>query len=198
MILRALFAWLLLTTAALAQQGPQACDPCTTNSPLNQTILNQTTTLTLPATTTAYTAGQLIANSATAGSVVNPSFGILYNAGGAIIPRMRLTTNDSTSTAWGGQTIRIDLWTTTPTWTNGDRGAWSPATQTAAHVGSFSCTMSAEYGDGAFAECAPVVGSYVTVKLGGGTSVFVSLDAITGSGVTGASKVFTIAAEVLN
>lgn len=164
----------------------------------SQTITNPTSTLTMPATTTAFTAGQLIANSATAGSVVNPSFAIATSAGGAIISRLRLSTNDSTSTAWGTQTVRVDLWTTTPTWTNGNLGTWSPATQTGAHLAAYTCTMSAEYGDGAFSECAPTVGNYTTVKLASGTSVFWSLDAITGSGVTGVSKVWTLTAELLN
>jgi hypothetical protein len=161
-------------------------------------ITNPTSTLTLPSTTAAYTAGQLIANSATAGSVVNPSFAIANSAGGAMVSRLRLTTNDTTSTAWGAQTIRVDLWSTTPTWTNGDRGAWSPATQTAAHLGSFTCTVSAEYGDGAFSECAPAVGNAAVIHLASGTSVFWSLQAVSGSGVTGASKVFTLTAELLN
>lgn len=164
----------------------------------SQTITNPTSTLTMTSATTAYTAGQLIATSATAGSVVNPSVAIATSAGGAILSRVRLDTNDSTSTAWGGQTVRVDFWTTTPTWTNGDRAAWSPATQTGAHLAAYTCTMSAEYGDGAFSECAPTVGNYTTVKLASGTSLFWSLDAITGSGVTGASKVWTLTAELLN
>lgn len=159
---------------------------------------NPTSTLTLPATTTAYTAGQLIASSATAGSVVNPSFAIANSGGGASIPRLRLSTNDTTSTAWGNQTIQVDLWTTTPTWTNGDRGTWSPATGTGGHLGAYTCVTSAEYGDGAYAECYPAVGNASLVKLASGTSVFWSLQAVTGSGVTGGSKVFTLAAELQN
>jgi len=58
--------------------------------------------------------------------------------------------------------------------------------------------MSAEYGDGSFAECAPNVGNFSLPKLASGTSIFWSLDAISGSGVTGASKVFTLTAEILN
>jgi hypothetical protein len=119
---------------------------------------NPTSTLTLTSSTSAYTAGQFIANNATAGSVTVPSFAIANSAGGALISRLRLTTNDATSTAWGGQTITVDLWSAAPTFTNGDRGAWSPATGTANHLGAFSCAMSAEYGDGAYGECAPAVG----------------------------------------
>lgn len=165
------------------------------NSPI---VTNPTATLTLDATTTAYTAGQLIANSGTAGSVVNPSFAIANSAGGAVIGRLRLSTNDTTSTAWGAQTVQVDLWTTTPTWTNGDRGTWSPATGTGAHLGAYTCVFSAEYGDGAYAECYPQVNNSSVVKLASGTSVFWSLQAVTGSGVTGATKVFTLTAELQN
>ena len=161
-------------------------------------VTNPTSTLTMTSATTAYTAGQLIATNATAGSVVNPSFAIATSAGGAAISRLRLSTNDTTSTAWGGQVIQIDLWTATPTWTNGDRAAWSPATGVGSHLGAYTCTMSAEYGDGAYAECAPNVGSTALPKLASGTSIFWTLDAITGSGVTGASKAWTIVAELLN
>ncbi len=159
---------------------------------------NPTSTLTLPATTTAYSAGQLIANNATAASVTVPSFAIANGGGGAIISRLRLSTNDVTSTAWGGHTIQVDLWSAAPTWTNGDRGAWSPATGTANHLGAFTCVMSAEYGDGAYAECAPAVGNVAVPKLASGAAIFWSLESVDGSGVTGTSKVFTLAAELLN
>ena len=159
---------------------------------------NPPSTLTLPSTTTAYSANQLIANSATAGSVVVPFFTIANAAGSATIPRLRLTTNDATSTAWGGVSINVDLWSAAPTFTNGDRGTWLPATGTANHLATFSCTMSAEYGDGAYAECAPLVGTVAMPKLASGTSIFWTLDAATASGTTGASKVFTLTAELLN
>jgi hypothetical protein len=162
------------------------------------TIANPTSTLTLPSATTAYSAGQLIANSATAASVVDPSFSIGTAAGGAIIPRVRLATNDATSTAWGGVSIQVDLWTAAPTWTNGDRAAWSPATGTGSHLGAYSCTMSAEYGDGAYAECAANVGSASTPKLASGAAIYWSLQAVSASGVTGASKTFTLTPEILN
>jgi len=161
-------------------------------------LTNPTSTLSLTSTTTAYAAGQLIANNATAASVTVPNFAIANSGGGAIIPRLRLSTNDTTSTAWGGVSIQVDLWSAAPTWTNGDRGSWSPATGTGSHLGSYSCTMSAEYGDGAFAECAANVGSASLPKLASGTAIYWSLEAVSASGVTGASKTFTLTAEVLN
>ena len=165
---------------------------------LSSTITNPTSTLTLTSATTAYTAGQLIASSATAGSVVVPSFAIANSAGAGAILRLRLTTNDATSTAWGGQTVQIDLWSAAPTFTNGDRAAFLPATGTAGHLASHSCIVSAEYGDGAYREGSPNVGSFALPKLASGTTIYWSAIATTGSGVTGASKVWTLTAEVMN
>jgi hypothetical protein len=192
--------------AAISASGAVKVDNSAVTQPVSGTvtatssggITNPTSTLALPAATTAYTAGQLIANSATAGSVVVPSFAIANTAGGALIPRVRLSTNDATSTAWGSQTIQVDLWSAAPTFVNGDRGAWSPATGTGNHLAAYSCQMSAEYGDGAFAECAPTVGSVAAPKLASGTAIYWTLQAVTGSGVTGASKTFTLTAETLN
>ena len=58
--------------------------------------------------------------------------------------------------------------------------------------------MSAVQGDGVFGECSIAVGNAALLKLASGTSVFWTLKASTGSGVTGASKVFTLTAEELN
>lgn len=158
---------------------------------------NPTSTLTLPSATTAYTANQLIASSATAASVAVPSFTVVgvNVSGGVLIPRVRLSVNDATSTAWGAQTIQVDLWTAAPTFTNGDRAAFAVATGSASHLGSYSCTMSAETGDGAYAECSSNSGSF---SIANGATIYWTLDAITGSGVTGASKVFTLTAELLS
>ena len=160
---------------------------------------NPTSTLTMTSATTAYTAGQLIATSATAGSVVVPSFAIANSAGAAMIPSVELQVNDATSTSWGGQTVQVDIWSAAPTFANGDRAAWLTATGSASHLGAFTCIMSAVQGDGEYAECAPTVGNFVgPIKLASGTSIFWTLNATTGSGVTGANKVWTLTPRVLN
>lgn len=167
------------------------------NTPILNTT-NPSSTLTLPSTTTAYSATTLIANSATAGSVVVPSFTISNVNNKGAIPRVRLSTNDTTSTAWGAASINVDLWSSPPTFTNGDRGTWSPATGTANHLATYNCTMSAEYGDGAFAECGISVGNFALSSLASGTVLYWTLEAVSGSGTTGASKVFTLTPEILN
>lgn len=168
-------------------------------------ITNPTSTLTLPSTTTAYTAGNLICSSATVATcnttLASTSFSIVNSAGGAIIARLRLMTNDSTSTAWGGQTIAVDLWSAAPTFaTTGDRASFVTdfATGTAGHLATFNCTIASELADGAYSSCAPSVGNAAVIKLASGASIYWTLTATTGSGTTGASKVFTLIAELLN
>jgi len=172
-------------------------NPLFAASPIGPTVTNPTSLLQLTSATTAYAIGNLIASSATAGSVVVPSFAIATSGGAAVINKLLLTSNDSTSTAWGSAQIQVDLWTTAPTFTNGDRAAFVVATGTAAHRAAFTCTMSPEYGDGVYGECTPNFGSEA-VKLGSGTTVYWTLQALTISGVTGVSKVFTLTAELLN
>ena len=85
----AIAAYFLFVTQAHAYGG-------TVNAWFTGVATNPTSSLTLPSTQTAYAAGSLIASSATAGSVVVPSFTIANSAGGALIPRIRLSTNDAT------------------------------------------------------------------------------------------------------
>jgi hypothetical protein len=151
-------------------------------------------TLPLTAATTAYTSGLLIASSATAGSVVVPSITLPAQTG--FIPRLRLSINDATSTAWGGTSIQIDLWSSAPTFSTGDRTPFSIATGAASHLGSYSCTMSPEYGDGVYAECAPSVGATPSLSLSG-TTVYWTAKTLSGGGVTAGSKVMTLTAEVV-
>ena len=153
---------------------------------------------TLPSTTTAYTANQLMANSATAGSVVVPSFSVSAQSPGfdVIIPRLQLFINDTTASSWNAQQITIDLWSAAPTFTNGDRGTYSPATGTASHLAAFTCTMSAVYGDGLYGECSINTGQALSIPAPGPTQIFWTATAKTGSGTTGASKTVTLNPEV--
>jgi hypothetical protein len=180
-------------------------------SGVSATLTNPTSSYQLASSTSAYTAGQLMANSGTAGSVTVPSFAILNAAGGAYVTRLRLYINDGVSTGFGAMQIQVDLWTAAPTWTNGDHAAWAPATNLNAHVAAFTCTTSGVFGTtglnsggslgngGVFAECSPKVGTFAAPVLGSGTSIFWSLDAVTGSGVitTGGATV-VLTAELSN
>lgn len=177
--------------------GASLGTPLTTISGYNQLVTVPSGTLTLPSTTTAYSASTLIASSGTAGSVVVPTLTVANSAGAFAISRLRLSTNDTVSTSWGAQRIQVDLWTAAPTFSNGDRGTWAVATGAGAHWASYTCTMSAVGGDGTYGECTANYGS-PTLKLASGTTLYWTLEALTGSGVTGASKVFTLIAEEVN
>jgi hypothetical protein len=171
---------------------------CLYNFGNSAAITNPTSTLTLPAATTAYTAGELIASSATAGSVVVPSFSIPNTAGGFYAPRMRLATNDATSTGWPGVQVQIDLWSAAPTFSTGDRTTWALSTGSQGHLAAYSCALSAVNGDGEYTECAPAVGTTPAIKLASGTSVFWTAQTVSATGATGASGVFTLTAELSN
>ena len=171
---------------------------CLTGISSSGSITNPTSTLTLPAATTLRLPGTLVASSATAGSIVVPSFTIPNTAGGFYAPRLRLATNDATSTGWPGVQVQIDLWSAAPTFTTGDNTTWALATGSQVHLGAYSCALSAVNGDGEYAECAPAVGTTPAIKLASGTSVFWTAQTVSATGVVGASGVFTLTAELSN
>jgi hypothetical protein len=172
---------------------------CYNNSVTGSGPTNPTSTLTLTSSTTAYAAGQLMANNATAGSITVPSFSI-QNSGGAFnLNGGRLTIADNTSTGpYNGTIIQLDFWTAAPTFTNGDRGVYSIATGSAGYLGSMSCTMTQPIttNDGAYSRCA-MIGPSMTVTLSG-SSVFWTAQAISATLTTGASKVVTFTPEIAN
>lgn len=83
-------------------------------------IITTSATFTRPADTTAYTSGDLIANSTTAGSVTPMTFSVGYGTGFKI-NRASVKFNSATPT---NAKFRIHLYTSSPTVTNGDNGAW--------------------------------------------------------------------------
>ena len=90
--------------------------------------------------------------------------------------------------------VQVDLWNAAPTWTNGDHAAWLPATGSASHIASFSCTFpSAVWGDGLATECVPIQGNYASLT---STTVYWSVELTSGSGVLTASKAIKLIAEL--
>ncbi len=204
-ILAALAAYLLFSSQAFAAYGgtvnqgagAAASAPWPVNANVTGNATNPASTLTLTATTTAYSAGQLIANNATGASVTVPSFTIANNGGAAWLQRLRLVSNDTTSTAWPSVIVYVDLWSAAPTFTNGDRTAYSP-TGAANWLATFVCTFSATiYADGIPATCVPLGGQGMLIKLSGQTLYWTAY-AFTASGVTGASKTLTLTPELYN
>lgn len=108
--------------------------------------------LTRPANTTAYVQNDLIASNVTAGSVVVPSFDLKWGTEAEMVEIVggRLLTNLTTGfTTFQGH---IDLWSAAPTFTNGDNGAYAPATGSASWLGHMTTVPAGTYdqfGDGA-------------------------------------------------
>lgn len=112
---------------------------------------------TRPADTTAYGAGDLVANSTTAASVVALSWA---TAGSRpfYIPRIRLQKSAASVT---NAQFRVHLFDSAPTVaTNGDNSAFaSVVSGVAKWLGSFDGTMAASHADGAVVHCLPT-GNY--------------------------------------
>ena len=75
---------------------------------------------TRPNDTTAYTAGDLVANSTTAGSVTPLTFNIPYGKGVKLWGANLLKSTTTTTNA----TFKLHLYKDSPTCSNGDNGAW--------------------------------------------------------------------------
>lgn len=84
-------------------------------------IVKSTATFTRPNDTTQYSSGDLVANSATAGSVIPMTFSI---PGGQGIKLWRVGLLKSSTTVTDSQ-FRLHLYADSPTVANGDNGAWS-------------------------------------------------------------------------
>ena len=148
-----------------------------------------------PANTTPYAAGQLIASSTVAASVVPPTLSISTPTNSAIIPILKLATN--ATTGWA-TTLTVTLWTGAPTYSSGDGATYAVATSGAGKYffAQYACTL-AQFGDGAGGSCSPTVGNTPKVTLPLGAVLFWDLQAT--AAVTPISgQTFTLTAEVLN
>lgn len=121
---------------------------------------------TRPADTTQYAAGDLVANSTTAGSVVPLSWILGSSAISAptTIKRARIVTSATSVTAL---TFRLHLYDASPAVANGDNGAFS-STNAANYLGYISCdgttTPGAKFSDGAVAIGAQTAGAEINVR----------------------------------
>lgn len=166
--------------------------------PLSLTVANPSSTLQATGQTTLYAAGTMIANSSVAGSVTVPSFTVPTVSGGAggVITKLRMQSNDTVTTGWPGQTVQVALYTGLPTVGAGDRAAYSIAGGSAFHLGDFSGTFGAMEGDGSSARLVPNNGNFDVFKLSSGATIYWVPQAVSATGATGASAVFTLIAEI--
>lgn len=150
-------------------------------------------TVTRPADTTTYAAGDLVANSTTAGSVTYPTIQITnYTDQTVKLTRMRLRKSGTTINLG---MFRVHLYRTQPTVANGDNGAWL-TNNVANYVGSFDVTMSRAMNDGSIGIGVPTEGTnIVTPPVSGGTTLFYLIEA-RAAYVPALSEVFTPVIEV--
>lgn len=148
---------------------------------------------TTPSGTSAYSSGQLVANSATAGSVTPLQFTICrVNAGTAMLRRIRLKTPD---TGFAGQAVTIKLYRDSPTATNGDHVSW--LTTESNYIGSVSITLDQHFSDAEKGVGTPTVGSEINYDCATNSQVIYGLVVANGAITPQGAKLFTAVAEVI-
>lgn len=114
--------------------NPRAAPPVTV---MNGRPVRVSVSFTRPANTTQYAANDLVANDATAGSVVVPEFAGLGISQGRGVSVHSIVMRKTSNTLTDAQ-FRVHLFTKLPTVANGDNGALSIATSGDGWVGSLS------------------------------------------------------------
>lgn len=153
---------------------------------------------TRPADTTAYTAGDLVANSTSSGSVVPLSFANAVRTAGDCVRIERVRIEKST-TSLTNASFRFHLFEASPTVTIGDNTAFNSSGALSCnnvlnYVGSFSATLTNSGSDGAIGFALPTTGSGVTASPTSGTSLFGLLEA-TAAYTPGNAEVFYVVLE---
>lgn len=147
-----------------------------------------------PAGTTQYSIGDLIANNATAGSVAPLVIPVSRKVDGTgMVRRARLKTTDSGA---AGQTVRVHLYKTQPTVTNGDNGAF--ASSESVWIGDIDITLDHTFSDPLYKGIGvPNIGSEINFEPASGTqNIFALLEARTAFTPQGA-KNWNLTLEVL-
>lgn len=131
-------------------------------------LLKLTASFTRPADTTAYAAGDLCANSTTAGSVTPLTFSnaVRASADGVRIERARIR---KSSTSLTNATFRLHLFESSPTLSVGDNAAFNSSgvlgvNNALAYLGSIAVTMQNSGSDGAIGLGVPLVGNGIVAQ----------------------------------
>lgn len=156
-------------------------------------INNLSASFTRPNDTTAYAAGDLVANATSAGAVVplRIDLGNIAAVGHGMtrITRARLTKSGISPT---NANFRVHLYETLPTPANGDNGAWS--TDKAANwLGNIDVTSMLAFTDGCTGTGSATAGSEMFLRLASGT-IFALLEA-KAAYTPVANEVFTLTLE---
>lgn len=128
-------------------------------------IVNIAASVTRPADTTPYNSGDLVANNTSAGSVTPLSWIVGRYSGGSIcIRRAKLS---KSSTGLTNASFRLHLYTSAPTVTNGDNGAW--VSTESGYLGAIDVTVDRAFSASAAGIGVPVSGSEINAVLTGTT-----------------------------
>jgi hypothetical protein len=155
-------------------------------------VNNPSATFTRPANTTAYAAGQLVANSTTAGSVVPMAFtlGNSFAVGQYRMTRYRLF---KSGTGVTNATFRLHLYEALPSVTNGDGGAWL-STMSAHWLGNMDVTSMLAFSDGAAGTGSAPAGSEQYIRMVAGKVIYGLLAAL-GAYTPASAETFTVVLE---
>jgi hypothetical protein len=159
--------------------------------------ITTSSSFTRPADTTAYASGDLVANSTTAGSVTPMTFTmpVLGNRRNKIVrARIKKSGNSVTSASF-----RLHLYTSSPTVTNGDNGAW--LSSESGYIGSIDVVVDKAFNDSsgpAVGYGSPTAGAEVNLPntLGGtGKNTLYGLLEARATYTPASAEVFTAAIE---
>jgi hypothetical protein len=146
---------------------------------------------TRPADTTQYAAGDLVANSTTAGSVTPLSFALSNNAGGTVkVRRVRIGKTDTDLT---GASFRAHFYTASPVAANGDNGAYA-TTQHAAYLGSVDVVVGLSLTTDDVGWGAATIGAEPAARVDASATLYALLEA-RGTYTPASAEVFTVTIE---
>lgn len=158
-------------------------------------IWNPSANFTRPNNTTPYSTGNLVANSASAGSVAAMQFSVSGNSmpGEFRLTRIRLTKSGTTAT---NAQFRLHLYqVAAPTVANGDGGAWSTS-GAANYLGSIDVTSMKAFTDGCCDVGNDTSGAEHLIRLASGTTFYGLLEA-RAAYTPAALEVFTVTLEMV-
>ncbi len=147
-----------------------------------------------PANTTAYAAGQLMANSVSAASVVAvPLPAARLNGGTGLIPRVDLAKSDPSLT---NASFRVHLYSAAPTSAAGDGVAYS-TNGTLTFLDTFDVNMVKSFTDGAKGVGVPSAGTAAIFAAAAGSQNLYALVEALAAYTPASGEVFTITLQVL-
>lgn len=149
--------------------------------------------LTRPADTTAYSVGDLVANSTLASAVVPLTFAGVTSKegyGGVLrIDRVRLRTSSPSLT---NAQFRVHFYSATPAPSNGDNGVW--LTPVDNYIGASDIGLDRAFANGAEAVGVPLIGPSILAAVPGGLDLYALIEARAAYAPTSAGT-FTVILE---